>query len=213
MKKKSAEPEQGIFQTIASVEDMVPIAKDIVAQYCLENDVDEKDIYPTVWVDILSELQIKLFAPNRKILKLDGSTYNEYDQEKVNYVYEYIYKRLCNLHCQEISLKGFIDMVGISKQTFYNWIDGSSEAGLRASRIDLHEKIMADNEESLFNLMKDRRNNPMKYLPKLNKVHHWNMPGVGKERTNTQALERQELPRLSEKNCVDLRNNLISSNE
>ena len=49
---------------------------------------------------------------------------------------------------------------------------------LSSSRFDLQQKIMDDNEESLFALMKDRRNNPMKYLPKLNKVHNWNMPGV-----------------------------------
>ena len=66
-------------------------------------------------------------------------------------------------------------MIGIEKQTLYNWSDGNRSS---SNSFDLQEKIMQDNEESLFNLMKDRRNNPMKYLPKLNKVHNWNMPGV-----------------------------------
>lgn len=47
-------------------------------------------------------------------------------------------------------------------------------------------------------LMKDRRNNPMKYLPILNKRHGWNLPGVSKERTSERALTAAELPKLGE---------------
>ena len=37
------------IQTIDCVEDMPAIAADIVKDYCAKNDIDEKDIYPTVW--------------------------------------------------------------------------------------------------------------------------------------------------------------------
>lgn len=73
---------------------------------------------------------------------------------------------------------------------------------LSSSRFDLQQKIMDDNEESLFSLMKDRRNNPMKYLPKLNKVHNWNMPGVSSRQTDKQSLTAAELPQLGQNNPV-----------
>ena len=87
-------------------------------------------------------------------------------------------------------------MSGIDKQTLYNWKDPSRTG------FDLQEKIMEDNEESLFNLMKDRRNNPMKILPKLNKVHHWNMPGVRQE-SRKEALTADALPQLNCTKSID----------
>lgn len=47
-------------------------------------------------------------------------------------------------------------------------------------------------------MLKDRRNNPMKYLPILNKRHGWNLPGVSKERTSERALTAAELPTVEE---------------
>jgi len=181
-------------QSIATVEDMPAVAKSIVEDYCMHNEIDEKDIYPSIWNDIITELYIKLFAPCHNVLRLKGGIHNEYDITKVEYIYNNIYKRLCNSHCQEITLKGFLDMTGISKQSIYDWSSGV----LSSQRSDLHEKIMDDNEESLFNLMKDRRNNPMKYLPKLNKVHNWNMPGVSSRQTDKKSLTADELPQLGQ---------------
>ena len=52
------------IQTITSVEDMPAVAADIVTTYCEEHEIDEKDIYPSVWDDIIDELYIKLFYDN-----------------------------------------------------------------------------------------------------------------------------------------------------
>ena len=181
------------IQTIACVEDMPNVAIDIVSSYCTMHDIDEKDIYPSIWDDIIDELYIKLFKPCNRLLKTDSNLYNQYDKEKGEYIYKYTSKRLCNSHCQEISQKGFLDMSGIDKQTLYNW----KNDGLSSSSFDLQEKIMEDNEQSLFALMKDRRNNPMKLLPKLNKVHGWNMPGIGARNEQKTALTAAELPKLT----------------
>ena len=186
-------------QTITSVEDMPAIAADIVTNYCIDNEIDEKDIYPSVWADIITELYNTLFFPNRNLLKINknldvNSKSSMYDFDNVAYVYNNIYKRLCNKHCQEVTQKGFCDMIGIEKQTLYNWSNGNRSS---SNFFDLHEKIMQDNEESLFNLMKDRRNNPMKYLPKLNKVHAWNMPGV-REVSRHVINDAASLPKLGE---------------
>ena len=187
---KIKEQESEYTQFITCVEDMPAVASDIVSKYCDVNGVDESDIYPSIWNDIITELYIKLFRPCNRLLKTDSNMYNQYDIDKVLYIYNNIYKRLCNKHCQEISQKGFIDMSGIDKQTLYNWKAPSS------SSFDLQEKIMEDNEESLFSLMKDRRNNPMKILPKLNKVHGWSMPGARDRADTKQALTAADLPQL-----------------
>ena len=42
-------------------------------------------------------------------------------------------------------------------------------------------------------LLKDRRNNPMKYLPILNKRHNWNLPGVSKEAANKNNLSLEDM--------------------
>lgn len=187
---KIKEQESEYTQFITCVEDMPAVASDIVSKYCEVNSIDESDIYPSIWNDIITELYIKLFRPCNRLLKTDSNLYNQYDIDKVLYIYNNIYKRLCNKHCQEISQKGFIDMSGIDKQTLYNWKVPSS------SSFDLQEKIMEDNEESLFSLMKDRRNNPMKILPKLNKVHGWSMPGARDRADTKQALTAADLPQL-----------------
>lgn len=193
---KIKEQESEYTQFISCVEDMPAIAADIVSKYCEVNNIDEMDIYPSIWNDIITELYIKLFRPCSRLLKTDSNMYNQYDVDKVLYIYNNIYKRLCNKHCQEISQKGFCDMAGIDKQTLYNW------KSLSSSRFDLQEKIMEDNEESLFSLMKDRRNNPMKILPKLNKVHGWSMPGARERADTKQALTAAELPKLNN-NAID----------
>lgn len=183
------------IQTIRTVDDMRIVASDIVTNYCNRHNIDENDIFPSIWADIITELNISLFSPCNRVLKTDSNLNNEYDKRKVEYVYNNIYKRLCNSHCQEVTIKGFIDMSGIGKQTLYDW---QINSGLSSSGSDLVKKIADDNEESLFNLMKDRRLNPMKVLPKLNRYHGWNMPGARAERTEREALGADALIQLGQ---------------
>ena len=192
-------PDSEYSMAITCVEDMPAVAADIVKSYCERYDIDERDIYPSIWSDIITELYIKLFRPCNRLLKTDSNLYNQYDRDKVYYIYKYIYKRLCNSHCQEVSQKGFLDMSGIDKQTLYNW----KGDGLSSSSFDLQEKIMEDNEQSLFSLMKDRRINPMKLLPKLNKVHGWNMPGVGGRQTERKSISAEEIRKLLPQNGIN----------
>ena len=187
------------IQAITSVEDMPAVAAGIVTSYCEVHEIDEKDIYPSIWNDIIDELYIKLFKPCNRLLKTESNLYNQYDKDKVEYIYINIYKRLCNSHCQEVSQKGFLDMSGVGKQTLYDWESGK----LSCQSSDLRQKIMEDNEQSLFALMKDRRNNPMKYLPKLNKVHGWNMPGVGSRQTERKSISAEEIRKLLPQNGIN----------
>ena len=183
--------EKDFIQTFDTVEDMFPAVKDLIVNYCIDNEVDEKNIHPTLWNDILDEIKIHIVKPNNRLLKTDTNRYNQYDKDKVYILYNYIYKKICNKYIQEISLQGFINMSGIEKQSFYNWVEGPS-----AKSLDLHEKIMQDNEQSLTSLMIGDKGIPTKYLAKLNRYHGWNMPGVTRETSKRQSLGAAELPKL-----------------
>ena len=187
--------EKDFIQTFETVEDMLPAVKDLIVNYCIDNEVDEKNIHPTLWNDILDEINTRIIKPNFRILKTIGNINNQYDKDKVYILYNYIYKKICNKYIQEISLQGFINMSGIEKQTLYNWTERPSATGF-----DLHEKIMQDNEQSLTSLMIGDKGIPTKYLAKLNRYHGWNMPGVTRETSKRQSLGAAELPKLGQNN-------------
>lgn len=163
----------------------------IVSIYCDNKGINEEDIYPSIWTDILMEIYEKIYLKDIELLHDIPNISNQYNYDKVLKAY-YIYKRLCNSHCQEVSLKGFITMCGIDKQSIYNWASSGA--------FDLHEKIMEDNQESLEKLMFDRRNNPMKYLPKLNRYHGYNMSGVRENNQNALAKQTPEQIAMQYKN-------------
>ena len=183
--------DKDIIQTFETVEDMLPAVKDLIVNYCIDNDIDEKNIHPTLWNDILDEINIRIIKPNNRLLKTINNINNQYDKDKVYILYNYIYKKISNKYIQEISLQGFVTMSGIDKQTMYNWTEKPSANG-----IDLHEKIMQDNEQSLTSLMIGDKGIPTKYLAKLNRYHGWNMPGVTRETSKRQSLGAAELPKL-----------------
>ena len=183
--------EKDFIQTFETVEDMLPAVKDLIVNYCIDNEVDEKNIHPTLWNDILDEINIRIIKPNNRLLKTINNINNQYDKDKVYILYNYIYKKISNKYIQEISLQGFVTMSGIDKQTMYNWTEKPSANG-----IDLHEKIMQDNEQSLTSLMIGDKGIPTKYLAKLNRYHGWNMPGVTRETSKRQSLGAAELPKL-----------------
>ncbi len=97
-------------------------------------------------------------------------------------------------------LKNYKDLKGniINDIAINNLKEGEYIKEPSTAASDIYKKLVENNEESLVCLMKDRRNNPMKYLPILNKRHGWNLPGVSKERTSERALTASELPKLGE---------------
>lgn len=58
------------IQTIRTVDDMRIVASDIVTNYCDRHNIDENDIFPSIWADIIDELYISLFKPCNRLLKL-----------------------------------------------------------------------------------------------------------------------------------------------
>lgn len=195
-----------------------------LSMFCESNAIEnEYDILPSQWNAALSYIYKHVIKPNPDILTIPHTVSNSYNINAVDDLLEmYIY--MCYCHNQEISIKGFCLLSGISRDTIHSWGNSNTRAYIykdlqgniisdiavnnlkegeyikepSTAASDIYKKLVENNEESLVCLLKDRRNNPMKYLPILNKRHGWNLPGVSKERTSERALTASELPKLGE---------------
>ena len=195
---------------------------DIVANlklFCEENNFENVfDIFPSQWNAALDYIYKRVIKNNPDLLTIPHTISNSYNLYAVNELLD-IYIYMCYLHNQEISISGFCKLSGISRDTIHSWgnnntrsyiykdlqgniIDDIAISNLKdgeyvkepsATASDIYKKIVENNEESLVCLLKDRRNNPMKYLPILNKRHNWNLPGVSKETTNKNNLSLEDL--------------------
>ena len=111
------------------------------------------------------------------------------------------------MYNQEISITGFCLFTNIKHATIYSWDnredrtiiykdlqgnilnnmqiakmkEGEYIQELSTTATEIVKKLRSYSEESLVSLLKDRRNNPVKYLAILNRRHSWNMPGVSRE--------------------------------
>ena len=210
--QKTERVEAETVNSVESVEvdpvNLRALVDDVITDYCMRDDLDESDIPPQIWNDIIEEIRVTLFEKNGNLLWIDGKIGTEYNDEKVMDAYD-IYKRICNRHCQVVNIKGFLDMTGITKQTLYDWNrdskynikhhnSGSDSIILSRKRTDLAKKIMDDNEQSLESMLQDKRINPMKVLPSLNRHHMWNLPGVSREKVEARPLTADQLPQLGQ---------------
>lgn len=195
------------IQTINSVEDIEPIVKDIIVQYCSKYGFDEYSIPHTVWMDVLTEIYLDLFKPCKKLLKKDSLIHNEYDLNKVEYVYNYIYKRICNNHSKIVSISGFCEMTGIDPYTVRLWESNR----LSTQRSLLGQKIDRDEENSLLGAMMDNKGSPVPYLARLNKKFEYNMPGVRAAAQEKQLLSADDLPVLNAPKQAELSDNLLAN--
>ncbi len=178
-----------------TLDSLFAMSKDIIKQYCIEHEIeDEKEIHPSTWCDILDEINETLITDGR-ILKTETNKYNQYDIERVIYLYNKVYVKLCNIYIQEINQRDFLILSGIDKQSLYNW-SGSNRPS--STSFDFIEKINEDNEASVWNLMRGDKGNPNKYFGKLNRYHGWNGAGTTSERNTKSALPAAELPKLGQ---------------
>ena len=101
------------------------IARELVATYCCDRDIDTKKIEPLQWNGILLYIYDNSLGLDKTILKDVYPDLNTYDIDRVASVYE-DYKRLCFEYGQIISLQGFSYISGIDVTTIYKWADTDS---------------------------------------------------------------------------------------
>lgn len=181
---------------------------DLIDSFCLEHEIKDKyDIYPAQWNAALIYINNNTFKLNVNILK-PPVTNGSYNLDAVNEALN-IYINKCFMYNQEISITGFCLFTNIKHATIYSWDnredrtiiykdlqgnilnnmqiakmqEGEYIQELSTAAVEIVKKLRNYSEESLVSLLKDRRNNPVKYLAILNRRHSWNMPGVSRENT------------------------------
>lgn len=178
-----------------------------LAAFCKNMGIEnEYDIFPSQWNAALKYIYNNIFKHNPSILITPHTVSNSYNLDAVNELLDtYIF--MCYSHNQEISIQGFSFLSGISRETIHSWGSSSTRAYIYKdlqgnilnytaisnlkegeyikvpsnAASDIYKKLVENNEESIVCLMKDRRNNPMKYLPILNRRHGWSVPFIRQE--------------------------------
>lgn len=159
------------------------------------------------WYNCCKHVYENVFKVNPKYLKDDNNINNAYDTDKVNEVLD-IYIDLCNDYEKVVNIVGFTFFTGIHRDTLNGWVNGER---LGSTASDICKKIDQMREESLVGLQISGKNNPMCYMPSLNKYCGFNMPGVRDQGARARALTASELPKLGNGNCARLPDNFDNS--
>lgn len=157
------------------------------------------------WYNCCKYVYNNVFKINPGYLREDRAL-NYYDSKKVSNVLD-LYVDLCNDYEKIINITGFTFFTGIHRDTLNDW----SHKVLGSEHSDICKKIDQMREESLVGLQTSGKNNPMCYMPSLNKYCGFNMPGVRDQGSRARALTAEELPQLGANNCIGLPNNSDNS--
>lgn len=190
--------------TLDNIEDITNAYLDnintAIDMYCLEKDIDKKDIYnidQSRWNSILLYIFSKVFKVNKKDKRIvkkynEKSNIDYSDKELINNVID-IYVSLCYEYSKEVSVMGFSKLTGIDEQTMYTW---HNDALNGRNSFDAIKKLRAEREESLSAKLVSCKGNPTGLLGILNRHYGWNM-GQPKN------VEQQIAPRSPEQIAAD----------
>lgn len=157
------------------------------------------------WYNCCQYVCEHVFKVNPVYLMQDNAL-NYYDSKKVNDILD-LYVNLCNDYEKVINIVGFTFFTGIHRDTLNDW----SHKALSSEHSDICKKIDEMREESLVGLQTSGKNNPMCYMPSLNKYCGFNMPGVRDQTSARRVATAAELPRLDGSNCAGLPDNFDNS--
>ena len=183
---------------------------------------DDIDMYINLWMDDRNITDMCKVSQNRwynccqyvcehvfkvnPVYLMQDNALNYYDSKKVNDILD-LYVNLCNDYEKVINIVGFTFFTGIHRDTLNDW----SHKALSSEHSDICKKIDEMREESLVGLQTSGKNNPMCYMPSLNKYCGFNMPGVRDQTSARRVATAAELPRLDGSNCAGLPNNSDNS--
>ncbi len=170
-----------------------------ISNYCIDHDVDIKDIYTfdqQRWNSVLLYIYSQVFKPHKN----DGIVrrYNEKsnidysNRELIDNVCD-IYINLCYEFSKEVSIMGFNKLTGIDEETINNW---ANDAGVERGSLGVRKKLLAEREESLSNKLASGKGNPVGILGILNRHYGWNM---GQPRGQTATQKAPDLPGMAQK--------------
>lgn len=117
-----------------------------------------------------------------------------YDIDIVNNIAD-IYINYCVMYDKAVNANGFTKLLGIDDVVFYRWLNGDDGGDdVARKRKSVAQKIIAENEKSLSEILTTGKRNPVAVLGVLNHYHGWNMPHVSREIAQKPARSVEELP-------------------
>lgn len=168
-----------------------------IANYCIEHDLKEKDLYTidqSRWNSVLLYVYRHVFKP----LRSDKRMYNENsnidysNKELLDSICD-IYINLCYEYSKEVSIMGFSKLTGIDTETIYNW---AKDPGAGRGSFGVSKKLKSEREESLSNKLASGKGNPVGILGILNRHYGWNM---GQPRGQEQRQKAPDIPQIAER--------------
>lgn len=170
-----------------------------ISNYCIDHDIDIKDIYTfdqQRWNSVLLYIYSQVFKSHKN----DGIVrrYNEKsnidysNRELINNICD-IYIAMCYEYSKEVSVMGFSKMTGITLDTLYQWVNNPD---VERGSSEIVKNLQAEREESLSNKLASGKGNPVGILGILNRHYGWNM---GQPRGQTATQKAPDLPGMAQK--------------
>lgn len=156
------------------------------------------------WNSCLRFVRKNVF-PDKNCLKLHNNLYNTncimnstfgmYNFNLLESICD-IYIDQCFLYDKEISIMGFSNLTGIDDKTIFGW--GAGQNGKLSSKgIEIYQKILRFNEESLSDKLATGAKNPVGVIAILNRRHGWASPYTADSNRQRQAITADQLPRIA----------------
>lgn len=173
--------------------------QEAIANYCIDHDIEIKDIYTfdqQRWNSVLLYIYRQVFKP----CKNDGVVRRYNEKSNIDYSNRELLENICNIYIamcyeysKEVSVMGFSKMTGIVLDTLYQWLNNpETERGSS----EIVKNLQAEREESLSNKLASGKGNPVGILGILNRHYGWNM---GQPRGQTAAQKAPDLPGIAHK--------------
>lgn len=188
-------------QTMETTEEKTEVynnaIEEAIAQYCIDHNLKQKDLYTmdqSRWNSVLMYIYQYAFKPvdTDKRQYNENSNINYSDTELLNSVCN-IYINLCYEYSKEISILGFSKLTGINPDTIYTW---GKDDGLSRGTSEIYKNLNREREESLSVRLVSGKGNPVGILGILNRHYGWNM---GQPRGQDSRQKAPDLPGLERK--------------
>lgn len=174
-----------------------------IANYCIDHNLKEKDLYTidqSRWNSVLLYVYKQVFKP------CSTDTVRRYNENSnIDYSNVTLLKSICNIYIdlcyeysKEVSILGFSKLTGINPDTIYTWWkEGRTERGTS----DIYKNLNREREESLSVRLVSGKGNPVGILGILNRHYGWNM---GQPRGQDVRQKAPDIPQIAEKYGVGI---------
>ena len=174
-----------------------------IANYCIDHNLKEKDLYTmdqSRWNSVLLYVYKQVFKP------CNTDTARRYNENSnIDYSDIELLKSICNIYIdlcyeysKEVSILGFSKLTGINPDTIYTWgKDGGTERGTS----EIYKNLNREREESLSVRLVSGKGNPVGILGILNRHYGWNM---GQPRGQDARQKAPDVPQIAERYGVEI---------